>query len=359
MKKIVLGVLLVVATATYAQKEELKTLKKLYDKDQLSADDFSKYKETISKLETLAITEDDKVAASFYKAMQPLAEMSTMGAQPNPMMIQKLFTPESFTSMVNGMRSTLDYETKTGKKVFSADINETIASFKPIFTQMAFVFNNSKKYNEASRVFYNTYQLDPADVSNLENAAITATQASEFVNAEKYYREIKSVGFNGTGIGKFGITEPELAKTIASLSFYNKNDEQAKKDFLEAIKLNPDDVKIQIDYATIYYRNNDIVTYQKLIEGILEKDPNNAQLQYNVGFLLLNDDAKIVEEINANLKNIKKYDELNAKRKAMFLKALPYFERSHQLDVTNEDTKTTLRLCYETLGLKDKAASVK
>ena len=359
MKKIVLGVLLVVATTTYAQKDELKTLKKLYDKDQLSADDFSKYKETISKLETLATTDDDKVAASFYKAMQPLAEMSTMGAQPNPMMIQKIFTPEAFTNMVNGMRTTLDYETKTGKKVFSADINETITSFKPIFTQMALVFNNSKKYNEASRVFYNTYQLDPSDVSNLENAAITATQASEFVNAEKYYREIKSIGFKGTGTGKFGITEPELAKIIASLAFYNKNDEQAKMDFQEAIKLNPDDTQIQIDYATIYYRNNDIVTYQKLIEGILEKDSNNAQLQYNVGFLLLNDDAKIVEEINANLKNIKKYDELNAKRKAMFLKALPYFERAHQLDVANEDTKSTLRLCYETLGMKDKAASVK
>ena len=87
MKKIVLGVLLVVATATFAQKDELKTLKKLYDKDQLSADDFSKYKETVLKLESLAATEDDKVAEGFYKAMQPLVEMSTMGAQPNPMMI--------------------------------------------------------------------------------------------------------------------------------------------------------------------------------------------------------------------------------------------------------------------------------
>lgn len=359
MKKIVLGVLLVVATATYAQKDELKTLKKIYDKDQLSADDFSKYKETISKLETLATTEDDKVAASFYKAMQPLAEMSTMGAQPNPMMIQKIFTPEAFTNMVNGMRTTLDYETKTGKKVFSADINETITSFKPIFTQMALVFNNSKKYKEASRVFYNTYQLDPNDVSNLENAAITAMQAEAYIDAEKYYREIKTVGFSGTGLKKFASKPEEVAKSIFALSFFNKNDEQAKKDFQEAIKLNPDDTQIQIDYATIYYRNNDIVTYQKLIEGILEKDPNNAQLQYNVGFLLLNDDAKIVEEINANLKNIKKYDELNAKRKAMFLKALPYFERAHQLDVANEDTKSTLRLCYETVGMKDKAASVK
>ena len=304
MKKIVLGVLLVVTSTTYAQKDELKTLKKLYDKEQLSADDFSKYKETVSKLETLAITEDDKAAAGFYKAMQPLAEMSTLGAQPNPMMIQKLFTPETFTIMVNGMRSTLDYETKTGKKVFSADINETITSFKPIFTQMAFVFNGSKKYKEASRVFYNIFQLDPTVVSNLENAAITAMQAEQYFEAEKYYREIKAVGLKGTGKGKFAITEASLAKNIASLSFFNKNDEQAKIDFLEAIRLNPEDIQIQMDHATIYYRNNDIVTYQKLIEGILEKDPNNAQLQYNVGFLLINGDDKIVDEINLSLIHI-------------------------------------------------------
>jgi tetratricopeptide (TPR) repeat protein len=359
MKKIVLGALLLAFASTYAQKDELKTLKKLYDKDQLSADDFSKYKETVLKLEALASTDDDKVAASFYKAMQPLAEMSTMGAQPNPMMIQKLFTPDVFTSMVKGMRTTLDYETKTGKKVFSEDIIETITSFKPIFMQMALVFNNSKKYKEASRVFYNTYQLDPSDVSNLENAAITAMQAEAYIDAEKYYREIKTVGFSGTGLKKFASKPEEVAKNIFALSFFNKNDEQAKMDFLEAIKLNPDDVQIQIDHATIYYRNNDVATYQKLIEGILEKDPNNAQLQYNVGFLLLNEDTKIVEEINANLKNINKYDELKAKRKAMFLKALPYFERAHQLDVTNEDTKKTLRLCYETIGMKDRAASVK
>jgi tetratricopeptide (TPR) repeat protein len=359
MKKIVLGISLLVATTTFAQKDELKTLKKLYDKEQLSAEDFAKYKETLVKLESVATTEDDKVASNYYKAMSPLAEMSTMGATPNPMLIQKIFTPEAFTGMVNAMRSTLDYETKTGKKVFTDDINENITSMKPIFTQMALAFNNSKKFKEASRVFYNTYKLDPKDVSNLENAVITAMQASEYIDAEKYYREIKAIGFNGVGLQKFNVKPENVAKNIFNLSFFNKNDEQAKIDFIEAIKLNPEDLQIQMDHAAIYYRNNDIVTYQKIIEGILEKDPNNAQLQYNVGFLLLNDDVKIVEEINANLKDKKKYDELNNKRKAMFMKALPYFEKAYQLDVSNVDTKAILKLTYEILGMKDKGAMIK
>lgn len=359
MKKIVLGFSLLVATTTFAQKDELKTLKKLYDKEQLSAEDFAKYKETLVKLESVATTEDDKVASSYYKAMSPLAEMATMGAQPNPMMIQKIFTPEAFTGMVSAMRTTLDYETKTGKKVFTDDINENINSMKPIFTQMALAYNNSKKFKEASRVFYNTYKLDPKDVSNLENAGITALQASEFVDAEKYYREIKAVGFKGTGVGKFQSKEAEVLKTIAALSSTNNNNEQAKIDFKEALALNTQDTQLEIDQANLYYKLNDIVTYKKLITDVIAKDPNNANLQYNVGYLTLADDGKIVDEINANLKNRAKYDELMAKRKAMYNAALPYFERAHQLDATNEDTKTILRLTYETLGMKDKAAMIK
>ena len=230
---------------------------------------------------------------------------------------------------------------------------------KPIFTHMALTYNNAKKYKEASRIFYNTYKLDNKDVMNLENAAITALQASEFVDAEKYYREIKTIGFKGTGLGKFQSKEAEVLKTIAALSSNNNNGEQAKIDFKEALALNTEDIQLEIDQANLYYKLNDIETYKKLITEVIAKDPNNAQLQYNVGFLALADDEKLVDEINANLKNPKKYDELMAKRKAMFNTALPYFEKAHQLDATNENTKNVLRLTYETLGLKDKAAMVK
>ncbi len=362
MRKIVLGISLLVATTTFAQKDELKTLKKIYEKEeQISAEEFAKYKTALTKLESVATTDDDKVASNFYKAMTPLVEMSTLdpNVQPNPMQVARILNPEAFTIMVDGMRSTLDYETKTGKKVFTTDINETVVNFKPIFTQMALAYNGAKKYKEASRVFYNTYKMDSKDVSNLENAAITALQASEFVEAEKLYREVKAVGFTGTGTGKFQSKEAEVLKTIAALSSTNNNNEQAKLDFKEALALNTEDRQLEIDHANLYYRLNDLVTYKKLITEVIAKDPNNAQLQYNVGFLSLADDEKLVNEINANLKNKPKYDELMAKRKAMFNTALPYFEKAHQLDATNEDTKTILRLTYETLGMKDKAAMVK
>ena len=230
MRKIVLGVLLVVTSTTYAQKDELKTLKKLYDKEQLSADDFSKYKETVLKLESVATTENDKIAAGFYKAMQPLAELSTMGGKPNPMMIQKLFTPEIFTIMVEGMRKTLDFESKQEKKVFTDDIKNTIDIFKPIFKQMAFAFNGSKKYKEASRVFYNTFQLDPTDVANLENSILADpragnnswTQRTRAEGLKNINEKFKNKTDLGTYAGESYIAELENSPYNKALRDYEK-----------------------------------------------------------------------------------------------------------------------------------------
>jgi tetratricopeptide (TPR) repeat protein len=125
------------------------------------------------------------------------------------------------------------------------------------------------------------------------------------------------------------------------------------------VVLDPNDLEAQINEANCYYHTNDLTTYKSKITSILDKNPNNATLQYNVGFLMISDDAKIVDEINANLKDDKKYKELMSKRKDMFKAALPYFEKAYQLDVNNPDTKEILKLSYDILGMKDKAATIK
>jgi Tfp pilus assembly protein PilF len=393
--KIILGVGLLMVNFAIAQKDELKTLKKIYEKDVLSASDFTKYKETLVKLEPLVstATEDDKVSYNYFKAITPIVELGSLGAAPTPMQIGKILNPETFTNIVTTMRTTLDYEKTTGKKVFTDDINEMIGEFKPIFKQMANVFFDGKKYKDASRVFYNTYQMDPKDGENLENAAISAMQAQDYVEAEKLYREIKTSGYNGSKVvlyatnkasGKEEIFEnaknredmvrlgshekprnekipsrkADFAKTLAALSFFNKNFEAAKTDFTEAIALNPDDQQLQMDQAKMYYELKDVAMYKTLIEAIVQKDPTNAQLHYNIGILSLEGEAALVDEINKNLKNKEKYKELSEKRKEIFRIALPSFEKAHQYAPDNVDFKNTLKSTYTELGMKEQAAKL-
>ena len=44
MKKLILGATLLVSVATFAQKDELKTLKKIYAKEEISEKDLEVYK---------------------------------------------------------------------------------------------------------------------------------------------------------------------------------------------------------------------------------------------------------------------------------------------------------------------------
>lgn len=359
MKKIILSVALLVSMATFAQKDELKNLKKLYAKDALTTEEFNEFRGTLLKLEGLTTTEEDKTSVTFYKAMSPLLELSTFGKQPTPAQIAKVMNPTTLKNLVQGLKYTLDFEAKSGKKNYTDDIKETLTWFTPMLQQSAVTLNNMKKFKEAGEMFYSMYQLNNSDVSNLENAAILAVQAGDYTQGEKLYREIQSVGFTGTGTKKFQTNEIEVAKLLAAISLETKNYEQGKKDYATYIKLNPSDLEAQINEANCYYHTNDLVTYKSKITAVLDKNPNNATLQYNVGFLMISDDPKLVEEINANLKDDKKYKELSNKRKEMFKAALPYFEKAYQLDVTNADTKEILKVSYDILGMKDKAAMVK
>ena len=54
MKKLVLSATLLLSVATFAQKEELKTLKKIYSKESISDKDLIAYKAASDALETSA-----------------------------------------------------------------------------------------------------------------------------------------------------------------------------------------------------------------------------------------------------------------------------------------------------------------
>ncbi|MFM7017921.1 hypothetical protein [Flavobacterium sp.] len=118
-KFIVAGALLV-SVATFAQKDELKALKKIYNKDVIKGDDLTEYKSLVEKVQPLATEEGDKVYANFYKCMIPVLEFSAIDKTMPPLQIQlafmKFVSPKAITELATGLNATLDYEKKTGKK---------------------------------------------------------------------------------------------------------------------------------------------------------------------------------------------------------------------------------------------------
>ena len=394
MKKLVLSATLLLTVATFAQKDELKTLKKIYAKETISEKDLEAYKSANSALLNLATEEEDKVYSNFYNGMLPIMELASLGTKATPADQLRLMNKNNLDVFASAVFSTLEYEKKSGKKVYTDNINETLTWLKPMLSQTAFQLNGAAKYKEASSLFYSLYTLDKTDGINLENAAQLAYQAEDFKTAQKLYEELKNSDYLNNGLvfyainkvngaeesfpnketrtklislgtyekprdEKVSVKKPEVYKTLAVLVAFNGDIEGAKKLYKEAKALNPKDIELLTNEADLYYKTNDLVEYQRLINEIVEIDPNNSKLLYNIGYLALSNDAKIVDEINANVKNVKKYNELVDKRKAAFAKAIPYFERAYAIDPSDVNNKTILKSCYEYLGQTEKAKAIK
>ncbi|WP_282787533.1 tetratricopeptide repeat protein [Flavobacterium croceum] len=318
IKNLIVAGTIMLSVATFAQKDELKTLKKLYAKDFIKGEDLATYKATISKLETLATEEGDKVYTNFYKTMLPFIEMNNLGPNPNPVELMKLLNPTAITNFATGLNTTLEYEAKTGKKVYTDDINETVAGIKPALWQMVVAYDGMKKHKETADVLYATYTLDKKEKEKLYYAANYYIQAQENDKALECFQTLKKEGYTGEGTAYYATNKEtkkedlfntkeernlfvqsgthekprdekipskkgEIVKNIALILVEKGKTDEAKAAFLEARKENPNDVGLIIEESNMYYRLKDMKKYQELVNEALAKNPNDHELIYNLG----------------------------------------------------------------------------
>ena len=189
----------------------------------------------------------------------------------------------------------------------------------------------------------------------------------------------------------------EIVRNIALILVEQGKTEEAKVALQEARKENPDDAGLIVSEANIYLNLKDAVNYKRLITEALEKNPNDEVLIFNLGVtcananqledaekyyrkaielkpdfmnaylnladLVLKPDAKIVEEMNkikgTSDSEMKKYNVLKEQRQKMFYKAMPLYEKAHELDPKDDLVKGNLKSVYNYLELTDKAKALK
>ena len=128
--------------------------------------------------------------------------------------------------------------------------------------------------------------------------------------------------------------------------------------------------------------------YKKLIAAVLEKNPNDADLVFNLGVisanaknvpdaekyykrvieinqqyvnayinlsaLKLENEKVIIDEMNklgTSTKDMKRYDDLKKKREDLFKSAIPYLQKAVELDPKNSDVSKTLLGVYSALEM--------
>ena len=367
MKKLVLSATLLLSVATFAQKDELKTLKKIYAKETISEKDLETYKSTSDALQTLATEEADKVYAKFYKVMYPTVVLASKGDKATIQDQMKLYNPEFIKEYGAVIDETIEFEKKSGKKVYTDELILEKADFKQGINTLALSLNSASKFKEASAAFYSLYTFDPKNEGkSLQNAAILAVQANDYKLGQKLYEEL-----NNSDYLKNGVIYTAINKASGSEEEFNSKEERSKYISLGTHE-KPKDTKVSANKSEVlrilsilYTQNGELAkakeTYaeaRKLLPNDEELKTGEFNLYFNEGYAGLKEEDRLVAEINASTSDIKKYNKLMDERKAMFQKTIPSFEKAYSINPTDVNTKSILKMAYEITGQVEKAKTI-
>ncbi len=413
---------LLLSISAFAQKDELKALKKLTEKQQPAPADIQEIGTLLSQVESKmgAATPEQQIDYNYYKGMYGVSQLM---ASPNK-------SQALFEETVSSFNKVIELE-QNGKKKYTPIIKERIYPMvKNAALQGAQDLGNAKKFKEASLFFAAAYRVDTTDPSNLYNAAASSINAQDYDKALEYYLELDKMGYTGEGTvftaknkatgvvegfpnkdtrdvalrtgqyilpkdEKLPSVKGEIVKNIALIYNMKGDTEKAKAAFANARKANPNDTSLLVSEAEVYLKTKDMAKYKELITEATQKSPNDADLFYNLGvvsaetnpeeaatyytralqikpdyvnaninmgLLQLKDEQKIVEQMNklgTSPAENKRYDALKKQRDDLYTKSLPYFEKAHKDDPDNQYVITTLATVYQALDRMDSAKAMK
>jgi len=414
-KSFVMMLILFIGLTTYAQKDELKAADKA-----LKADDLSTAKSAIDQAEGMIANADAKLKAKYYflraktyydigkkkptlaenaydeaaKSFQDLIDFEkqsgkvkyTAEAQP---LLNALVSDVSNKGIKEyqdkdyaGAKKTLYQTYNLSKKdtVFleyaataaylDKDFDVSLDYFNVLkelgYTGIATTYSATNIDSNASENFSSKSQMDlmvktgkykepKVEVSEskraniIKNIALILVEKGETENAISAVQEAR----------KANPKDVDLLFTEANILLkLGKKDEFAVL-MKEAIKEDPSNPTLHFNVGVISQEQGNLEEAKSYYEKAIELDPNYADAYLNMGALVLEKDKELVEEMNENLSNFKKYDAIKAKQLDLYKQALPLFEKAHSLKKDNIDVVRTLMSMYENLEMDDKFKEMK
>src|SRR5690606_29166885 len=186
MKKyIIFSFSLLFATGVYAQKNEIRTMKRILDK---SAPTEADYKQLQGLIDTTTpyignASAEEQAEFYFYKGNFELQQA------------QKTNNVQALAKAVESCNRLKSAEENAKRKTFSDKLDREVL---PVFSATAFQkgveLEGKKRYREASQIFKAMYDLDK-DPNNLYYAASTAVSAPDYNTALEYYQELLDMNY--------------------------------------------------------------------------------------------------------------------------------------------------------------------
>lgn len=166
-------------------------------------------------------------------------------------------------------------------------------------------------------------------------------QAKDTVNLEKTLEE---------GMQKFP-EEPYYLMSLINNYIYSNRNEKAIEYLNTAIAKDPNNAQLYDVMGRVYETGlKDYENAEKYFSKALEINPDYIESMSNLGRVYYNQGVNKQGEANM-INDSKQYQEELAKAKEFFKKALPYFEKAHQMKPEEREYMTALRGIYYNLNM--------
>ena len=416
-KYVVLASALLISVATFAQKDQIKAAEKA-----LKGGNSQEAVTILTEAESLLSNASDAEKAQFFfikgNAFLDLAN-------------KKVGTDANLSLASKAYQDLIEVEKASGKVKFTPQAANSMKDIKFNLINAAIADSKVDKHSESARKLYDAYLLDKKDTINLYYAASTFVNAKEYDKALELYDNLKKLNYSGKGTSYFAVNKltneedffnaakerdlsvklgthlkprnevipskrGEIYKNMALILVEGGKTEEAKKAISEARLANPEDNSLVLTEANLYLETKDFETYKKLINEVLAKNPNDADLTFNLGVisgnagnaadaekyylraieikpdyinayinlsaLKLEGERPIIDEMNklgTSTKDMKRYDELKVKRENIFKSVIPSLKKAYELDPANKDVAKTLMNVYSALEMTAESKALK
>ena len=419
-KQLITMLAILIGLSAYAQKDELKSTDKA-----LKNGDLATAKSSVDQAEGLIANADNKIKANFYflkaKTYYDIAKKNpsldanafdiAAKSLQDLLAFEKQIGKAKYTEEAQPLLTTLigDVSAKGIKQYQEKDYsNAKVTLYK--------TYALSKKdtafleYAATAAYLDKDYDLSLEHFSKLKEVGYTGIATTytatniengkpeSFGSKSQMDLMVKAGQYKEPKVDVSKSKTASVIKNIAWILVEKGEVENAMSAVKEARKVDPKDINMLLTEANLLLKLDKKDEFAALMKEAILQDPNNAMLHFNVGVInqeqgnmeeakgyynkaieldanysdaylnlgavLLERDKVLVEEMNNNLSNFKKYDAIKARQLELYKEVLPYYEKAYVL--TKEKTKEddidivrTLMSMYENLEMNDKFKEMK
>lgn len=396
MKKKLIAICLGLASiGVYAQKNELKSAEKA-----IKNNDFQGAITIVESLNSMEESMDAKYKAQYYflkgqaygnrdvkKAAEAYNKLMTFEKQTGKPKYSKEARPK--------LNSLIEFVSKKAISAYNDSKNYKVAAenfyltyqLSPVDT--SFLYNAAvsasldKDYDTSIKYYKKLLDLGYTGIATEYYAVNKASGEKENLGSKQNRDTMVKIGqYNSPTEEVSESKKADIAKNIAYIYVNEGKTEEAMTALQEARKSDPKDINLLLNEAQLYIKLEKMDKFAQLMEEAIQLDPNNPILFFNLGVVNQNEkkieealsyykkaielkpdyvdaymnsavavlagEQAIVDEMNKNLSNDKKYNELQKQQRELYKKALPFLIKADELNRT-EDTVKSLMNIYDIL----------